>query len=267
MHPPETQARTLVDSKIYQEISDGFDEEELKRVVRYSLERGGKRCRSTLLLLCTEMLGGNRQRAIDAASAIELIHTSSLIFDDMIDDETSRRNAKPLHLAFGENAAITCGLFLASKAVEILTRYGNEDIMKVASNAIVKASEGEMLDVLSRQAATVKGYLKIASLKTGSLFAASAAIGALLAGATKRQVESLSECGALIGIAFQLRDDFLDLTQDQSSRPIPESVTVDQVSRLSVDYVERAKAQLAKEFGEKSHCLIEFADFVCTRKE
>jgi len=267
MHPLETQTRTVIDNRICQEISDRFDEEHLNRIVRYSSERGGKRCRSILLLRCTEMLGGNRERAMDAASAIELIHTSSLIFDDITDHETARRNAKPLHLAYGQNAAITCGLFLASKGVEILSRYGNGNVMRVTGNAIAKLSEGEMLDVLSRQADSIEGYLKIATLKTGSLFAAAAAIGALLAGASEKQIESLSECGRLIGIAFQLRDDFLDMIQDACSQRIPKRITVDQVSRLLVDYAKKAKAQLTEEFGEKSHSLVEFVDFVCTRKE
>ena len=268
MHLPEAEARAIIDAKIYKEISEEFDEEELNRIVRYSFEKGGKRCRAILLLLSTEASAGQKEKGLDAAAAIELIHTSSLIFDDIIDDETSRRKSKPLYLAFNRNAAITCGLFLASKAVQILSRYDNEDIVRVAAEAMVRASQGEMLDVLSRRAHDLDGYLEVASLKTGSLFAASAGIGGLLAGAPREHVETLSECGRLIGIAFQLRDDLLDLTQGaECRRSISKDITADAVSRLSLEYAEKAKAGLEREFSTKSNRLIEFADYVCQRLE
>jgi len=267
MHLPEAEARAIIDAKIYEEISEEFDEEELNSIVRYSFDKGGKRCRAILLLLSTEALAGQRENALNAAAAIELIHTSSLVFDDIIDEETSRRKSKPLHLAFGRNAAITCGLFLASKAVEMLSRYNNEDIVRVAADAMVRASQGEMLDILSRQAGGLHQYLEVASLKTGALFAASVAIGGLLAGATRERVEALSECGRLMGIAFQLRDDFLDMTQGHGRRSVSKDITVDVVSRLSLEYTDKAKADLAREFGGKSGRLIEFADYVCKRLE
>lgn len=264
---PGAETRNVIDGKIHEEISDEFDDEELNRIVRYSFEKGGKRCRGIFLLLTCEALSGRRQEALDAAVAIELFHTASLVFDDMVDEETSRRKSQPLHVSFGRQAAITCGLFLASKAVEMLSRYDDEDVVRVAAEAIVKASQGEMLDVLSKQAEGLERYLEIATLKTGALFAASAGIGALLAKAARKHVSIMSECGRLIGVSFQLRDDYLDLAKDQARKSVCKDMTSDVVSRLSKEHAERAKADLAREFGTRSTRLMEFADYVCTRLE
>ncbi|MBS7629621.1 polyprenyl synthetase family protein [Candidatus Bathyarchaeota archaeon] len=234
----------------------------MSRIVRYIFEKGGKRCRATLLLLCAEMLDCRMERALDAAVAIELIHTSSIIFDDIIDNEKIRRNSQPLHIAFGEGVAITCGLFLASKAVEILSHYDSKEIMRAIGTAIVTMSQGEMLDVFSQGEEGVEEYLKIISFKTGAMFSASAEIGALVAGASRDQVECLSECGRLIGISFQMRDDIADLN-DGEKMSVYNDLTVETVSRLSVEYAGRAKDLLRRKFGEKSNRIIEFIDHIC----
>jgi len=276
--------KQLIDDGILREISSEFESSKVNRLVKYFFQTGGKRCRPILLLLSNEALGGDQKRALDAAVAIELIHAASLIFDDIIDKETVRRRSPSMHHVFGEDRAISVGLFLASKGVEVLSRYNNDALTQTLADALVRLSKGEILDAISSKPTDLESYLKIADLKTGALFSAAAAIGAILAEASEDEVKTFAEYGRLIGIAFQVRDDALDLEETDGStskRPTncgPEleintstNCSIQNakgalVSQISIEHVERAKIELRKTSAQTRQ-LEEFADYVLEREE
>jgi geranylgeranyl diphosphate synthase type I len=207
--------REIVNKRIDEVLSTGFEQSEANHLVKYTFRTGGKRLRPILVLLACESVGGNPAHALDAAVAMEYLHAASLIFDDLIDKHRVRRNLPTTQHAYADDKAISAGLFLASKGVQMLSEYKNSRITSLAGWGLVDLSRGEILDVITELAIDVDHYLTIADLKTGSLFSAAAGIGGVLGGATPDEVNCLYNYGRAVGIAFQIKDDILD----QSGNP------------------------------------------------
>lgn len=204
--------RGVVNERIDEILSSGFEQNEASELVRYTFKTGGKRLRPTMVLLAAEAVGGQEKPAVNAAVAVEFVHAASLIFDDLIDKDRVRRSAPTLNVAFNNDRAISAGLFLASKGIQVLSDYKDPKVMKMIGWALVDLSQGEILDVISEIAIDVKHYLNIADLKTGALFGASAGIGGLIGGGSSEEVNALYNYGRAVGVAFQIRDDMMDLT-------------------------------------------------------
>jgi len=170
-----------------------------------------------MVLLATQAVRGEEKSALNAAVAVEFVHAASLIFDDLIDKDRMRRSAPTLNVAFNDDKAISAGLFLASEGVHVLSDYKDPKIMKMIGWALVELSKGEILDVVSELAIDVEHYLNIADLKTGSLFGAAAGIGGLVGGGSREEISALYNYGRAVGVAFQIRDDILDLTGNVNS--------------------------------------------------
>jgi geranylgeranyl diphosphate synthase type I len=211
------QKRGVVNQRIDEILSSGFEQNEASELVRYTFKTGGKRLRPTMVLLATEAVGGREKPAVNAAVAVEFVHAASLIFDDLIDRDRVRRSAPTLNVAFNNDRAISAALFLASKGIQVLSEYKDPRVMKMIGWALVDLSQGEILDVISEIAIDVKHYLNIADLKTGALFAASAGIGGLIGGGSPDEVNALYNYGRAVGVAFQIRDDIMDLTGSGNS--------------------------------------------------
>jgi len=206
--------RALVDKRIDELLSTGFDQSEAYELVKYTFKTGGKRLRPILVLLSCESVGGKSEQALDAAVAVEFVHAASLIFDDLIDKHRLRRNVPTTQHAFADDKAISAGLFLASKGVQTLAEHKDARITRMVGWGLVDLSKGEILDVITELAIDVDHYLTIADLKTGSLFSAAAGIGGILGGATAEEVDCLYNYGRAVGIAFQIKDDVLDTSGD-----------------------------------------------------
>jgi geranylgeranyl diphosphate synthase, type II len=191
--------------------------------MRYSVEAGGKRLRPLLCLATAHVLGADQKEVIDVASALELIHTYSLIHDDLpaMDNSDLRRGKPSCHSAHGEAIAILAGDGLLTLAFEKIASYGQEE--QRATRAIRIARElaaaagvkgmigGQDLDLLAEgKSLTLNEVEEIASLKTGALFSAAVRCGALAAGAGQAELEILSSFARLTGKAFQIVDDLLD---------------------------------------------------------
>jgi len=191
--------------------------------MRYSVEAGGKRLRPLLCLATAHVLGADQKEVIDVASALELIHTYSLIHDDLpaMDNSDLRRGKPSCHSAHGEAIAILAGDGLLTLAFEKIASYGQEE--QRATRAIRIARElaaaagikgmigGQDLDLFAEgKSLTLNEVEKIASLKTGALFSAAVRCGALAAGAGQAELEILSSFARLTGKAFQIVDDLLD---------------------------------------------------------
>jgi len=205
----------------------------LGEAMRYSLSAGGKRVRPVLCLLAAEAVGGAADAALPGALALELVHTYSLVHDDLpaMDDDDLRRGKPTCHIAFGEAHAILAGDGLLTEAFRILAAEGDipPERRARALEALAAAAGwrgmvgGQALD-LEGEALTREGrsydlaHLQtIHRLKTGALLRASLELGGILGGGSEAQLEVLKEAGAALGLAFQIQDDILDATSDAST--------------------------------------------------
>ncbi|MBC7871575.1 MAG: polyprenyl synthetase family protein [Chitinophagaceae bacterium] len=189
----------------------------LRDASRHILEAGGKRIRPRLVLLSYMAMGGqDLQKVVPVAAALELVHTASVVRDDINDHGVVRRGRPSVNAIWGRTFALLTGDFLFTKVYELMAPYADLNI--IFSEATVALVEGETL-----QAAAVKDdnfsrqvYYDIIARKTAALFKAGAKLGAKLAGANDRQTEALGQYGFNIGLAFQIVDDILDLTADET---------------------------------------------------
>src|SRR5881296_1992921 len=210
--------RGPIQEKIDNTLETNFDREEANQIIKYMFKTGGKRCRPLLVVLSTKAFGGDPNEALDAAAALEIIHAATLVFDDLIDKDQVRRGAPTVHMAFSNEKALTSGLFLASKGVQLLSNYKNPEIMRMVGSTLVDISKGELLDILSDVNASVNECVAISDLKTASLFGTAAGIGAAIGGVEGRDLVSMQKFGRAAGMSFQIRDDMLDF-EDGSSEP------------------------------------------------
>lgn len=224
--------RGLVNKRIDDLLSTGFEQSEANELVKYTFRTGGKRLRPILVLLTCESAGGKSDHALDAAAAMEFVHAASLIFDDLIDKHRLRRSLPTTQHAFADDKAISAGLFLASKGVQILSEYKDPRITRLVGWGLVDLSKGEILDTLTELTIDIEHYLNIADLKTASLFSAAAGIGAVLGGANAHDVNCLYNYGRAVGIAFQIKDDILD----QSADPVRQ----ERVNLVVMHYLDEA---------------------------
>ncbi|MEM0271726.1 MAG: polyprenyl synthetase family protein [Thermoprotei archaeon] len=192
---------------------NSFGETRLTKAATHLIKARGKLLRPTLVLLGSFCAGGINPLSLKAATAVELIHTASLIHDDLIDRDELRRGVPTVHKLFGEELAVLSGDLLISKAIELSAPCGELAIRELAKAAI-DMSEGEARDYEvqnSKRKIGVEEYLDIVKLKTASLIGSSAAIGGIVSGGGADLYSSLREYGFNLGIAFQIRDDYLNV--------------------------------------------------------
>jgi geranylgeranyl diphosphate synthase, type II len=181
----------------------------LEEVVRYALDGGGKRIRPVLCLATTEAAGGNAEDALDAAAAIELIHSFSLVHDDLpaLDDDDERRGRPTVHVRFGEAEAILAGDALLTEAFQLVNRYPDWELRLEILQATSGMIGGQHLDLCGENG----DRLVLSRLKTGRLFEASVGCGLWVAGVLPFSQElGWRGFGADYGLLFQLVDDLLD---------------------------------------------------------
>jgi geranylgeranyl diphosphate synthase type I len=246
--------RGLVNKRLDELLSTGFEQSEAYDLVKYTFRTGGKRLRAVLVLLASESVGGRSEHSLDAAVAMEFLHAASIIFDDLIDKHRLRRNLPTTQHAFADDKAISAGLFLASKGVQILSEYKDSRITKMVGWGLVDLSKGEILDVITEIAFDVDQYLTIADLKTGSLFSAAAGIGGVLGEATPAEVDALYNYGRAVGIAFQIKDDILDTADDPERQA--------RVNLVLMHYLDEAtKREKVSDILDKKENSTEIAEF------
>lgn len=191
--------------------------ESIHRAIRYSVFSGGKRFRAGLCIAACETFGGGLEHALPIASGIELIHAYSLIHDDLpcMDDDDLRRGKPTLHRVFGENIAVLAGDALNALAFDLISRAEDCRLIRILARAIGTEGMigGQVADVESveRVDLTVADVEFIHTRKTAALIRASLEMGALAGGAKDRDIETIGEFGAHIGLAFQVVDDILDI--------------------------------------------------------
>ena len=199
-----------IDSSLESEL-DLYSESEFIDSIKYATE-GGKRIRPLILILAAESVGKADENAYVASCAVELLHTESVIHDDIIDNETLRRHKDPFYIKYGYNTSILSGDFVLGLILNISSRINNPRITKDLSTTAMLMSEGEILEgkLEESEDVTFDDYLKVIEYKTATAFETAARLGAILGGGTEEEIEALSEYGKNIGVAYQIQDDLHD---------------------------------------------------------
>ncbi len=199
-----------IDTALESELSL-YSESEFIDMLRYALE-GGKRIRPIILVLAAEAISKVDENTFRASCAVELLHTESVIHDDIIDNETLRRSKDPFHIKYGYNTSILTGDFVLGMILSISSTLNNPRITKDLATTAMMMSEGEMIEgrLEESEDVTLDDYLKVIEYKTATAFEVAARIGAIIGGGTESQIEGLTQYGKNIGIAYQIRDDLLD---------------------------------------------------------
>lgn len=266
-----------------------WDEETMGKSMRYSLVGGGKRIRPVLALTSAQAVGGNAEKVLPAACALELIHTYSLIHDDLpaMDNDDYRRGRLSNHKVFGEGKAILAGDGLLTYAFELLARplpvpaeRQLRVIQEVAQAAGPKGMVGgQVLDLEAEgKTLTLSEIEHIHRLKTGAMLTISARMGGILGGGKEEQIQALTRYSQALGLAFQIKDDILDLEGDSATlgKPARSDLEQDKSTYPSLLGLAGAKSQLRDEiqeahealsiFGSSVDFLHSLADYIADRK-
>ena len=185
----------------------------IKEMSDHHLNSGGKRIRA-LLTMGSAKLGKYNQgsRDINLAACVELIHSATLLHDDVIDESKLRRGTETANSIWGNQSSILVGDYLLSRCFEMMVEDGDLEILKLLSSTSSKIAQGEVLQLTHRGEVELleENYIKIINLKTAALFSAATKVGACIAGLDKKKKEALESYGKNIGLAFQIADDALD---------------------------------------------------------
>ena len=236
------------------------DTEPMDSIMRYVLDTQGKRLRPMLVLLSAKLFGAVNEQTLRAATFVEMVHSATLIHDDVVDDSDSRRKKASVKARFGNLSAVLAGDFLLAKAMLLLIQPDDHDILQEMLSTTAAMSEGELMqnnvaDCVSQSDKTTQ-YLDIITCKTALLMRSCCVAGALSVNATEEQIQQISDFGLNFGILFQLRDDLLDgenTTEAQALLPeylqktldslkvFPKSETLEALYDLTVFCAERTE--------------------------
>jgi octaprenyl-diphosphate synthase len=196
----------------------------IPELAHHLIASGGKRLRPMLALASAQMCGYTGSGHIRTASAIEFMHTATLLHDDVVDESDARRGRKTARLIWGNQASVLVGDFLLGQAFRMLVDVGNMQVLKILSNAAAVIAEGEVMQLAAAKntSTTEDAYLAIINAKTAALFLAAAEVGAALASRPPDEQAAMRSYGKNLGLAFQLVDDALDYSGD--SRKLGKSV-------------------------------------------
>ena len=209
---------------------------------RHILSSGGKHLRPHIAMLAYLAVGGeDLLEAVPMAAAIEMVHTATLVHDDINDHSLLRRGRPSVHARWGRTFALLTGDYMFAKVSELMAPYGPAYNV-IMADACCRLVEGETLQAVAAKAGEIdrETYKRIVSLKTASLFEASARMGALIGGGSPREVDALAEYAYNLGIAFQVVDDILDVVGDPDALGKPVGTDLSQGRGAFVAQGERA---------------------------
>jgi octaprenyl-diphosphate synthase len=201
----------------------------VKEVIEYVLTCGGKRIRPLILLLSARALAHRGQKHIDLAAVIELIHTATLLHDDVVDGSTLRRGHKTANSVWGNDTSVLVGDFLYSRAFQIVVDVKHETVLNIFAKATPFIAEGEILQLVNcnNPDTTETFYFDIIERKTAKLFEVAAQLGAILSTTSTQEIEAMRLFGLHLGLAFQLIDDALDYSQsaEQTGKNVGQDIS------------------------------------------
>lgn len=193
----------------------------LNRVLHFIIKRKGKQMRPMFVLLAAKICGPVNEAAYHAASLIELLHTATLVHDDVVDNSMQRRNFFSINALWKNKIAVLVGDYLLSKGLLLAVEKETFELLRITSQAVREMSEGELLQIekARRLDITEEVYFDIIRAKTASLLAAACSAGAYAASGNKEDVEQFRLFGEKVGIAFQIKDDLFDYGQEDVGKP------------------------------------------------
>ena len=205
----------MVDERIEQKLQSNVDL--VKKMSSYHLDTGGKKIRALITLGASKLCGYHKgSRDVNFAACVELIHSATLMHDDVIDNGEIRRGKKTLNKIWGNQSSILVGDYLLSRCFEMMVEDGNLEILKLLSSTSALISQGEILQLQHKGDVDIleETYLKIISNKTAALFLAAAKIGSIITEKENKYKEALESYGKNLGLTFQIADDTLDYNSD-----------------------------------------------------
>jgi geranylgeranyl pyrophosphate synthase len=237
-------AMAAVDEKLVAVIDS--EVELLNEASRHILTSGGKRIRPQMALLSYMAVGGqNPEEAVPMATAVEMVHSATLVHDDINDHSLLRRGRPAVHARWGRTFALLTGDYLFTKVYELMAPYGPTYNI-IMADACSKLVEGETLQAATAKAGSIdrETYKRIVALKTASLFESAARMGALLGGGTEDEVAALGEYAYNLGVAFQIIDDVLDVIGDPETLGKPVATDLTQGRGVMIANRDRALLSL-----------------------
>ena len=253
----------IVNARLAELLSGAENGDIVLKAMKYSVENGGKRVRPVLVLESCKMCGGDISDAVDMACALEMIHTYSLIHDDLpcMDDDDMRRGKPSCHVKFGEEYALLAGDALLTYAFEIAAKAKIDNAKKVAAIACLAEHAGfggmvggQVIDLQSEgKQISYDTLRRMHSLKTGALIRCAAKLGCICAGADSDKTDALVSYADNIGYAFQAVDDILDVTSTEEvlGKPIGSDEECGKTTYVTLFGVEKAK-KIAEELTENA---------------
>ncbi len=240
-----TERRAMVERRLEDVLRD-VDPPDLAESIDHVTFAGGKRVRPTITILTCEALGGEPEDAVDFAAGIELVHTASLVVDDIIDESTVRRGVESAWAKFGVGPAIIASDGLLGEAFSLFS--AEPEALRRVSGAMVELGQGEATELVD-EPADEEAYRALARRKTGALFRAAAELGAIAAGRSDEAGAAVGEYAERVGIAFQIRDDVLDATADAETlgKPTGRDPQMERPSLLEVTDLDPAEANTRAE--------------------
>jgi geranylgeranyl diphosphate synthase type I len=249
-----------------------IEDKGLKAAMAHYPAAGGKRLRPLLATIVSESVGGKPSTAIPFGAALELVHNFTLVHDDIMDEDDTRRGIKTVHAQWGVPEAILAGDAMFARAFEIVLDSDVDSLravklVEILARSVRLLAEGQQMDMDSekRKSVTTEEYLKMIERKTAVLYSAAAQGGAVVGGAGEAQQEALFEFGRLIGLGFQIWDDVLDLRSDQETfgKPVLNDIRNGKKTLIVVNALEDLRGQQRKDFlsvlGKKNARMKELA--------
>jgi octaprenyl-diphosphate synthase len=220
-------------------------------ITRYILKRKGKQIRPMFVFLSAKICGELNEKTYRAASLIELLHTATLVHDDVVDDSNERRGFFSINALWKNKIAVLVGDFLLSRGLLLAVENNDFDLLKIVSNAVKEMSEGELLQIEKARNLDIKEeiYYEIIRKKTASLIASCCACGAASTGISEANIKKMHQFGEYVGIAFQIKDDLFDYEKSrETGKPNgidikEQKMTLPLIYMLNnIDYLEKRKA-------------------------
>lgn len=221
----------------------------LQKINQHVFQALGKQLRPMLVLLAAGACGGITPRSLRGAVLVQLLHQASLAHDDVVDEATHRRNRPTINTVWNNKVAVLFGDYLLAKILHLAIQHEDHDLLALITTTIQAMSEGELLQLAQvHTLGTTKAvYLDIIHKKTAHLFGICLALGAMTAGAPAIQVASLRQVGEQLGMAFQLKDDWLDYGTEDMGKPLGMDLKEGKLTLPLIHALEKAPTQARKE--------------------
>jgi geranylgeranyl diphosphate synthase, type II len=245
-----------LDQKI-DEFLQSLPQQEIYDPIKHIVGLGGKRFRSSVLLLITDLFDGDINLAFDEAVAIELFHNFTLIHDDIMDEAPLRRGEQTVHIKWNENIGILSGDILYAVSNQLIANSINNinpAVNQLFQRTSIEVCEGQAMDMEfeSREDVPMKEYLKMIKLKTAVLVGCSMQIGALIAKSSQENIQNIYDFGVNLGIAFQIHDDILDVFPEKENfgKQVAGDIIEGKKTVLSLNAIEKIDSNQKKDFIE-----------------